>query len=166
MNNIAHPNLNSEQLDLIEAELIKDEESLQKLWDEIGLRRLFFDATKVCIILQNQLPQTKLRFYFDYIRNSDENTFSFIKLMVFDGEKEITRTSDSLKLRHNLFPFMEQLENEFFSPSKQNYEFINNESGRKEFLKKLLENDYELWQHSYLQQDLSEKITPPKKLKI
>ena len=166
--NIAHPLLSDEENTHIEAQLKQDEDIALEVLESINLRKRFLSATKISNILVN-IPLETMTIYFNYIYDSNDNNYPFhyqgIEIHIGKSEKKLQGDFNN-KLTMEFLNFQDNMETHFFNAKDYRFTIGNNEESIKNFLKKLLSDEYELWQNLYLEQKLSEKTNNKKSLKI
>lgn len=166
--NIAHPSLSSEQNMHIEYQLKQDEAVALEVLENIDLRKRFLSATKISNILAN-IPLDTMTIYFNYIYDSNNNysPFNYQGIEIHIGESEKKLKGDfNNNLTIEFLNFIEHMENHFFNAKNYRFKLENNDKGINTFLKKLLADEYELWQNLYLEENLSKKNSIKNPLKI
>lgn len=166
--NIAHTLLSIKQNIDIEYQLKQDEDIALEALESIYLRKRFLSATKISNILAD-VPLDTMTIYFNYIYDPNNNDYPFnyqgIEIHIGESEKKLKGDFNN-KLTIEFLNFIEHMEERFFNATNYRFKIDNNEKEINKFLKKLLADEYELWQNLYLEQSLSEKPHIKKPLKI
>ena len=166
--NIAHPFLTNEENKYIETQLKQDEAIALEVLENIYLRKRFLSATKISNILKS-IPLDSMTVYFNYIydSNNNEDPFNYQGIEIHIGQFENKLHGEfNNNLTMEFLNFLDNMEKSFFNAKDYRFTIGNNEKSIKNFLKKLLSDEYELWQNLYLDQKLSEKTNNKKSLKI
>lgn len=163
---IAHPNLEKSILQEIENQLLNDEQALVEASERIDLRKIFLASTKIYNILKNQLPNQQLNLDFDYSYDHENHYYNFKKIVGACAGEDISHLAGLKNLKSELLSIIHLLDKGFFDSDQRSFTLMNNDEGRKIFLKAIIVDKYELWQQTYLEQILTNKNNLHKKIKI